>query len=147
MKIDQGFRPLGQNRANNDTGTKQVQSRGFADVLVQQDAIRTQEQLQQKLQDIHRQGDRLAKIMTVRELKLYRQMIKQFLEDTVRRGVVLKEVKGFDRRGRIKRYKLLDEIDETLVAMAEELLDSEQGRIDLLNKIGEIRGLLINLLF
>ncbi|MGM0884781.1 MAG: YaaR family protein [Bacillota bacterium] len=147
MKIDHGFRTLGQNRANNDAGTKQVQSRGFADVLVQQDAIRTQEQLHQKLQDIHRQGDRLAKIMTVRELKLYRQMIKQFLEDTVRRGVVLKEVRGFDRRGRIKRYKLLDEIDETLVAMAEELLDSEQGRIDLLNKIGEIRGLLINLLF
>ncbi|HTG70975.1 MAG TPA: YaaR family protein [Candidatus Udaeobacter sp.] len=147
MKIDQGFRPLGQNRASNDASAKQVQPRSFADVMVQQDADRTQEQLQQKLQDIHRQGDRLAKVMTVRELKLYRQMIKQFLEDTIRRGVVLKEVKGFDRRGRIKRYKLLDEIDATLVLMAEDLLDSEQGRIDLLNKIGEIRGLLINLLF
>lgn len=147
MKIDQGFRPLGQNRASNDASAKQVHPRSFADVMVQQDADRTQEQLQQKLQDIHRQGDRLAKVMTVRELKLYRQMIKQFLEDTVRRGVVLKEVKGFDRRGRIKRYKLLDEIDATLVLMAEDLLDSEQGRIDLLNKIGEIRGLLINLLF
>jgi uncharacterized protein YaaR (DUF327 family) len=147
MKIDQGFRPLGQNRAGNEATNKQVQPRSFADVMVQQDADRTQEQLQQKLQDIHRQGDRLAKIMTVRELKLYRQMIKQFLEDTIRRGVVLKEVKGFDRRGRIKRYKLLDEIDATLVSMAEDLLDSEQGRIDLLNRIGEIRGLLINLLF
>jgi hypothetical protein len=147
MKIDQGFRPLGQNRASNDASAKQVQPRSFADVMVQQDADRTQEQLQQKLQDIHRQGDRLAKVMTVRELKLYRQMIKQFLEDTIRRGVVLKEVKGFDRRGRIKRYKLLDEIDASLVLMAEDLLDSEQGRIDLLNKIGEIRGLLINLLF
>lgn len=147
MKIDQGFRPLGQNRAGNEAASKQVQPRSFADVMVQQDADRTQEQLQQKLQDIHRQGDRLAKVMTVRELKLYRQMIKQFLEDTIRRSVVLKEVKGFDRRGRIKRYKLLDEIDATLVSMAEDLLDSEQGRIDLLNKIGEIRGLLINLLF
>ncbi|WP_139991446.1 YaaR family protein [Paenibacillus paridis] len=147
MKIDQNFRPLGQNRANNDTQAKQIQQRSFADVMVQQDADRTQEQLQQKLQDIHRQGDRLAKVMTVRELKIYRQMIKKFLEDTIRRGVVLKEVKGFDRRGRIKRYKLLDEIDATLVSMAEDLLDSEQGRIDLLNKIGEIRGLLINLLF
>lgn len=147
MKIDQGFRPLGQNRTNNDALNKQVQSRSFADTMVQQDADRTQEQLQQKLQDIHKQGERLARIMTVRELKLYRQMIKQFLEDTIRRGVVLKEVKGFDRRGRIKRYKLLDEIDATLISMAEDLLDSEQGRIDLLNRIGEIRGLLINLLF
>ncbi|WP_028609548.1 YaaR family protein [Paenibacillus harenae] len=147
MKIDQGFRPLGQSRSGNDAGSKQVQHRSFAEVMVQQDANRTQEQLQQKLQDIHRQGDRLARTMTVRELKLYRQMIKHFLEETIRRGVVLKEVKGFDRRGRMKRYKLLDEIDETLVSMADDLLDSEQGRIELLNKIGEIRGLLINLLF
>src|SRR5690606_28714090 len=124
-----------------------VQPVNFADVLVQQNAQRTNEQLQQKLQDIHRQGERLAKLMTVRELKLYRAMVKSFLEDTVRRGVGLKEVRGFDRRGRVKRYKLLDEIDETLVSMAEELLDTEEGRLQLLNKIGEIRGILINLLF
>lgn len=147
MKIDQSFRPLGQNRANNDSGSKSIQPRNFADVMVQQDANRTQEQLQQKMQDIQLQGDRLAKIMTVRELKLYRQMVKKFLEDTIRRGVVLKEVRGFDRRGRTKRYKLLDEIDATLILMAEDLLDSEQGRIELLAKMGEIRGLLINLLF
>jgi len=147
VKIDQSFRPLGQNRANNDSGSKSIQPRNFADVMVQQDANRTQEQLQQKMQDIQLQGDRLAKIMTVRELKLYRQMVKKFLEDTIRRGVVLKEVRGFDRRGRTKRYKLLDEIDATLILMAEDLLDSEQGRIELLAKMGEIRGLLINLLF
>ncbi|MBH5320744.1 YaaR family protein [Paenibacillus sp. GSMTC-2017] len=147
MRVDQGWRPLGQNRTNTDSGAKPVQHTSFADVMVQQDAQRTQEQLNAKLQNIHRQGDRLAKNMTVRELMLYRQMVKQFLEDTIRRGIGLKEVRGFDRRGRIKRYKLLDEIDATLVTMAEDLLDSEQGRIDLLNKIGEIRGILINLLF
>jgi len=146
MKIDQGWRPVGQNRVN-DMSTKPIQQKSFSDVMVQQDAQRTQEQLQQKLQDIHRQGERLAKVMTVRELKIYRQMVKQFLEDTVRRGIGLKELRGFDRRGRIKRYKLLDEIDEKLVSMAEELLESEQGRLELLHAIGEIRGLLINLLF
>ncbi|RJX36795.1 DUF327 family protein [Paenibacillus pinisoli] len=147
MRVDQSWRPVGQNRASADSSMKPVQPTSFADVMVQQDAQRTQEQLNQKLQDIHRQGDRLAKNMTVRELMLYRQMVKQFLEDTIRRGVGLKEVRGFDRRGRVKRYKLLDEIDATLVTMAEDLLDSEEGRIELLNKIGEIRGILINLMF
>lgn len=147
MKIDPGFRPLGQNRSSTDTANKPVQMKSFADAMVQQDAQRTQDQLQQKLQEIHNQGERLARTMTVRELKLYRQMVKRFLEDTVRRGIGLKELRGFDRRGRTKRYKLLDEIDEALVAMAEELLDSEQGRIELLGRIGEIRGMLINLLF
>jgi uncharacterized protein len=130
-----------------DSSTKPVQPANFADVMVQQDAQRSQEQLQQKLQDIHKQGDRLAKNMTVRELMLYRQMVKSFLEDTLRRGVGLKEVRGFDRRGRVKRYKLLDEIDAHLVSMGEDLLHTEEGRIELLNKIGEIRGILINLMF
>lgn len=130
-----------------DSSTKPVQPANFADVMVQQDAQRSQEQLQQKLQDIHKQGDRLAKNMTVRELMVYRQMVKSFLEDTLRRGVGLKEVRGFDRRGRVKRYKLLDEIDAHLVSMGEDLLTTEEGRIELLNKIGEIRGILINLMF
>lgn len=136
-----------QNRTNTDPMAKPAHSASFMDVMVQQDAQRSQEQLQTKLQDIHRQGDRLAKNMTVRELMLYRQMVKSFLEDTIKRGVGLKEVRGFDRRGRVKRYKLLDEIDATLVSMAEELLETEEGRIELLNKIGEIRGILINLMF
>lgn len=130
-----------------DSSTKPVQPANFADVMVQQDAQRSQEQLQQKLQDIHKQGDRLARNMTVRELMIYRQMVKSFLEDTLRRGVGLKEVRGFDRRGRVKRYKLLDEIDAHLVSMGEDLLLTEEGRIELLNKIGEIRGILINLMF
>ncbi len=147
MRVDQGWRPLGQNRAANETSVRPVQQTSFSDVMVQRDAERTHEQLQQKLQDIHRQGERLSRMMSVRELKLYQQMVKQFLEDTIRRGVGLKEVRGFDRRGRVKRYKLLDQIDETLVSMAEELLESEEGKLELLNKIGEIRGLLINFLF
>ena len=50
-------------------------------------------------------------------------MVKQFLEDTVRRGIGMKETRGFDRRGRTKRYKLLEEIDAALVSMGEELLE------------------------
>lgn len=85
--------------------------------------------------------------MTVRELKAYKAMVKQFLELTVRRGVGIKDVRSMDRRGRIKRHKLLDEVDESLLAMAEELLQSEQGRMQLLQSVGDIRGMLINLLF
>ncbi|MBW7477370.1 YaaR family protein [Paenibacillus oenotherae] len=147
MKINPGWRPLGQDRARADIGAKPVQARNFADVMSHQDEQRTMEQLQQKLQDIHNQGERLTRSMTVRELKLYRQMVKQFLEDTLGRGVGLKETRGFDRRGRTKRYKLLDELDSTLIAMGEELLESEEGRMELLGKIGDIRGMLINLFF
>ncbi|GGG24456.1 YaaR family protein [Paenibacillus abyssi] len=147
MKINPGWRPTGQDISRTDVGTRPVQTKNFSDIMGQQDQERTKEELQKKLQDIHLQGERLAKSMTVRELKLYRQMVKQFLEDTVRRGIGLKETKGWDRRGRTKRYKLLEEVDAALILLGEELLDTEQGRIDLLNRVGEIRGILINLSF
>lgn len=147
MKINPGWRPLGQDRTRPDLGTKPVAPKNFADVMNFQDEQRTIEELQVKLQDIHNQGERLTRSMTVRELRLYRQMVKQFLEDTVRRGVGMKETRGFDRRGRTKRYKLLEELDTNLIQMGEELLESEEGRLELLQKVGDIRGILINLFF
>ncbi|GFN33734.1 YaaR family protein [Paenibacillus xylaniclasticus] len=146
MRVESGWRPLEQ-RSRTDQVSKPITTKSFADVMQQNEQERTTEQLQRKLQDIYNQGERLARSMTVRELKLYQQMVRKFLEDTVRRGVGLKEQRSFDRRGRMKRYKLLDEIDGKLIEMAEELLQSEQGRLELLSKIGEIRGLLINLFF
>ncbi|WP_308637003.1 YaaR family protein [Paenibacillus silvisoli] len=147
MKINPGWRPLGSDRARPDHGSKPIAPKSFADALNVQDEQRSIEQLQEKLQSIHNQGERLSRSMTVRELRLYRQMVKQFLEDTVRRGVGLRETRGFDRRGRTKRYKLLEEIDASLILMGEELLETEEGRLELLQKVGDIRGILINLFF
>ncbi len=115
--------------------------------MQQQGEQASQQELNRRFKEIQLQGDRLAHSMTVRELKAYRLLVKRFLEDTVRRGVRMKEVKGWDRRGRGKKYNLIDEIDSALLSMADELLESEQGKIDLLQKIGEIRGMLINLTF
>ncbi|GGO09090.1 YaaR family protein [Saccharibacillus kuerlensis] len=147
MKINPGFRPLNNIPITPDTGTRPIEQRSFADAIRHQEAQSTQDELGRRMQEINRQGDRLARSMTIRELKSYRTMVKRFLEDTVRRGVGMKETKGWDRLGRTKRYKLIDEIDSSLLSMADELLASEEGRLELLQRIGEVRGLLINLLF
>ncbi|NTZ19662.1 DUF327 family protein [Paenibacillus sp. JMULE4] len=148
MKINPGWRPFGKEiiRGENNS-SQQLQQKSFSDMMQQQDQRATREQLQRILQQIEHQGQRLAKSMTVRELRQYKLLVKQFLEETARRGVQLRETRGWDRRGRGKRYKLLEEIDRELLGLAEEMLDSEQGRIELLRKVGEIRGILINLSF
>ncbi|WNS42215.1 YaaR family protein [Paenibacillus sp. MMS20-IR301] len=147
MKINPGYRPLKSEMSTTDAERRPVQQKNFTDVFQQQSEQKTIDELNRQIKDIQQQGNRLAKSMTVRELAIYRNMIKRFLEETARRGVILKDTKGWDRRGRGKRYKLLDEIDAALLNMADDLLDSEQGRIDLLGRVGEIRGLLINLSF
>jgi len=147
MKIQPGMFPVGKTIQRGETPPRAAQSQSFGDMMQQQDEQRTHEELQRKLEDIRMQGERLTRSMTIRELVLYRQMVKAFLEDTVRRGIALKETKGWDRRGRGKRYKLLEEVDSMLVGMGEELLQSEEGRLELLGKVGEIRGILINIVF
>ena len=147
MKIQPGLYPVNKSLQRGEIANRPAPSQSFGDLLQQQEEGRTQEELKRKLEDIRLQGDRLTRSMTVRELVLYRQMVKSFLEDTVKRGIGLRETKGWDRRGRGKRYKLLEEVDAMLVGMGEQLLQTEEGRIDLLHKVGEIRGILINLVF
>lgn len=146
MKINPGFRPMKSELQVNDASSKPVQQKSFSDIMQQNGERASQEELGRRFKEIQMQGDRLAKSMTVRELKAYRLLVKRFLEDTVRRGVRMKEARGWDRRGRGKRYNLIDEIDSTLLEMADEMLESEQGKIELLQRIGEIRGMLINLM-
>jgi uncharacterized protein YaaR (DUF327 family) len=148
VKINPGWQPAPKNVNRSDNlPPPQMRERSFADVMHQQDEKVTTEQLMRMAEQIKLQGDRLGKAMTVRGLRLYKQMVKQFLDETARRGVRLKETKGWDRRGRTRRYKLLEEVDKHLLEMADELLETEQGRLEILHRIGEIRGLLIHILF
>jgi uncharacterized protein len=148
MKINPGWRPFGQEiRRTDNSPTPAVEQRSFSDNLRQQDERAGHEQLNRLLDQIQLQGERLTKSMTVRELRQYKLLIKQFLEETARRGVGLKDTRGWDRRGRTKRYKVLEEIDSHLLAMADELIETEQGKIEILFRVGEIKGMLINLTF
>ncbi|MGF7049678.1 uncharacterized protein YaaR (DUF327 family) [Paenibacillus sp. DS2015] len=147
MKINPGYRPIKSELPITESGSKPIPQQSFSDVIQQKGQQATQEELGRRFKEIQMQGDRLARSMTIRELKAYRSMVKRFLEDTVRQAITMKDTRGWDRRGRGKRYKLIDEIDSALLAMAEELLESEEGKIDLLQRMGEIRGMLINLSF
>ena len=147
MKIIPGWRPQDHVKLKENAGSQPMTAKSFSDMMSRQEERATQEQLYRMLERIDMQAQRLAKSMTVRELRQYKRMVKQFLEETARRGIRLKETKGWDRRGRSKRYKLLEEIDRHLLQLADDLLASEQGRIELLAKIGEIKGLLINYFF
>lgn len=147
MKINSSIRTTNPELGRTDGSNKLIAPKQFSDIMKQRDEQTTIDELKIKLQKIYEQGDRLSKNMTIRELSIYRKMLRQFLEDTLRKGIGLKETGGFDRRGRHKRYHILQEIESTLISLGEQLLETEDGRIQLLSRIGDIRGMLINLFF
>ncbi|HEY0828517.1 MAG TPA: DUF327 family protein, partial [Bacilli bacterium] len=95
MKINPGWRPLNKDiKATDNTLNHTVQPKNFQDLMQQQEDLATNEQLKNMVEQINRQGERLARTMTVRELRNYKILVKQFLEETIRRGIQLKDTKG-----------------------------------------------------
>lgn len=148
MKINLGLRSVQKGFPLHEAPQQnQVQQKSFSDTMQQQQEQKSRQQLQSMMLEIAHQSDRLKSSMTVRELLKYKMMVKKFLEETARKGVAIHDSRSWDRRGRSRRFMLLKEIDRHLLEMAESLLDSEQGRMKLLDNVGEIKGLLVNYLY
>ena len=80
-----------------------------------------------------------------RDMKRYRGMIKEFMNEVVSRSHTFSRENFLDRRGRHRIYGIIRRVDETLDELAQELVKDEQDHIAILEKIGEIRGLLLDI--
>lgn len=98
------------------------------------------------MEDIGKQGERIAQHMDIRDLKRYRQLIKDFLNEVVYRSHKFSRENFLDRRGRHRVYGIIRLIDENLDELAQELVEDEKNGISILSRIDEIRGLLIDIL-
>lgn len=98
------------------------------------------------LSDITAQGERIAQHMDIRDLKKYRGLIREFMNEVVYRSHKFSRENFLDRRGRHRVYGLIKLIDANLDELAQELVKDEKDHITILGKIGEIRGLLLDIL-
>ena len=104
-----------------------------------------QERLNLMMEEITMQGNKIAKRMDVRDMKRYRSMIKEFMNEIVSRSHSFSRENFLDRRGRHRVYGIIRLVDETLDELAKELVKDEKDHIAILGKIGEIRGLLLDI--
>lgn len=117
----------------------------FQDILsLSKDRLQKAE-LDKLLQSIDQLGKELSKQCSWRALMNYKERIRRFLAEVVKGGYGIKERQGFDRRGRTKLYKIISEIDDLMAQLAEEILKEEKNELEILKRIGDVRGLLVNL--
>lgn len=98
------------------------------------------------MEDIVQQGKKLGKRMDVRDMKHYRQLIKEFMNEIVNRSHKFSRENFLDRRGRHRVYGIIKQVDTKLDELAQELIKDEKDHIAILGKIDEIRGLLLDIL-
>lgn len=104
-----------------------------------------QQALTQMMEEIESQGNRLAKHHDIRDMKRYRSLVKGFLNEIVSRSHSFSRENFLDRRGRHRVYGIIRLVDENLDALAQELVKEEKDHLAILAKIGEIRGLLLDI--
>lgn len=101
--------------------------------------------LQVMLEDIVMQGERIKKKTDVKDMRRYRGLIKEFLNEVVNRSHKFSRENFLDRRGRHRVYGIVRLVDEKLDELAQELMKDEKDNLSILSKVDEIRGLLLDL--
>lgn len=130
------------------TGTERVQQTGEEFKFMLMSKI-SEEDLQARLtalmEDITMQGQRIAKRKDIKDMRKYRALIKDFMNEIVSRSHSFSRENFLDRKGRHRVYGIIRLVDETLDELAAELLKEEKDNITILQKIGDIRGLILDI--
>lgn len=97
------------------------------------------------MEDIIQQGKKLSKHMDIRDMKKYRGLIKDFMNEIVNRSHKFSRENFLDKRGRHRVVGIIRLIDKNLDELAAELIKDEKDHLSILNRIDEIRGLLLDI--
>lgn len=96
------------------------------------------------LAQIDEQGKKIEKHMDIRDMRKYRELVKGFLNEVLNRSHEFSRENFLDRRGRHRVYGIVKLVDKNLDDLAQELMKDEKDHIAILGKIGDIRGLLLD---
>jgi len=96
--------------------------------------------------DIDEQGKRLADRVDVKEYEKYRRLIRDFLDEIVSNGYTFSREDAYASRGRHRYIATVRIVDEKLDALGKEVMKEQADKIEILNKIDDIRGLLLDLM-
>ena len=127
--------------------TEQVQKGddSFKFTLVSKiDDANLKQKLSSLMENINKQGDKIAKHMDINDLQKYRELVKEFMNEVVNRSHEFTRENFLDRKGRHRVYGMIRQVDDNLDGLAKELVKEEKDHIAILGHIDEIRGLLLD---
>ena len=144
IKVNQVVQPTQVNDTNQTNAPTDDAFRFTLMSAIEEEGL--QERLGLMYEDITMQGNKITKHMDVKDMKRYRALIKDFMNEIVNRSHKFSRENFLDRKGRHRVYGIIRRVDETLDELAQELMKDEKDHLAILAKVGEIRGLLLDIL-
>lgn len=126
--------------------TDNVNKISFKELLnYAEDDSRQKEMLDEMMSKIDEKGKGLIESRTVENLFEYKDMIKGFVEEAVNFGLRIEERRGLSRSTRSKVLRVVSAVDKKLLELTDIIIAQEESKIKILQKVGEIQGLLVNI--
>ena len=104
------------------------------------------ERLEGLITDISVWGKKIAEHTDIRDLKHYRKLVSDFINEVVTNSHEFSRENFLDRRGRHRVYGIVRVVNKELDDLAQEVLKSESDHIRILDITDQIRGLLLDML-
>lgn len=117
----------------------------FAEALQKKGEADLDTRLSKLMSAINVQGEQLGKNMDLKELKNYKKLIAEFMDEVVNSSLKYSKHNQFDRRGRHKVYAMVKKVNAKVEELSREFLKEEKDNIKVLESIGTIKGMLLDI--
>jgi uncharacterized protein len=97
------------------------------------------------LDSVFESGDNLKHHTDLESLRNYKDAVRRFLSVVVKRGLDVQEQQSGSDVLKRKRYALIRVVDEKLERLAAGMISNQRNQIELLARIDEINGLIVDL--
>lgn len=108
-----------------------------------------QEQIRDELKTlfskIEHQTSKLQDRLFIEDLVEYKKLVRDFLDISVNNSHIFYKENSLDRRGRHRVYSMVKKVDTELDELTKDFLDIENNRLRILNRLDNIRGLLLDI--
>lgn len=110
------------------------------------DTAYTEGEVGELLDAVHEAGDRLKERPGVVEVQAYKKAVRDFVHHVVERTWTIERKTSGGNILKRKEFYRLAVIDESLERLAAEILRSQRDKLEILRRIDEINGMLVDLL-
>jgi uncharacterized protein YaaR (DUF327 family) len=101
--------------------------------------------LEELLDEVHESGEALIEAQSLENIKRYRQAVRSFLDQAVKAMIGVEEQTSGANILKRKRFTQVRVIDVKLERLVAEVLRNQHRQLELLERINEIQGLLVDL--
>lgn len=137
-------REKGQAASAKSVGGKKAQEAEFSETLFHAAEANVKASLDELLKGVQEQGERLARKQDFAELEQYKALVKDFLAKVAKDLYHLKPSSAGSMRPGQKVYVILEKVDLELEKLAKLVLESQTPQLRILEKLDQIRGLLLD---